>query len=116
MRAPATTAASRRPQDAPVKYPYHFRVSAQTAGRSIFGKVVPVQSNQKDLSGTKTVTLRFNGRDIRRERVDGPYVVTNVYLLDLGISGLPAGIADDVWKTIDDTLNARLNGLYTGTE
>jgi hypothetical protein len=51
--------------------------------------------------GTPTVTLRFDGRDIRRERVDGPYSVTNVYLLDLGISGLPAGIADDVWKTAD---------------
>ena len=50
-------------------------------------------------SGTQTVTLRFDGWDIRRSRVDGPYTVTHVYLVDLGAGGIPAQTADDVWVT-----------------
>jgi len=50
-------------------------------------------------SGTQTVTLRFDGWGIRRSRVDGPYTVTHVYLVDLGAGGIPAQTADDVWVT-----------------
>ena len=48
-------------------------------------------------TGTQTVTLGFDGWDIRRSRVDGPYTVTHVSLVDLGVGGIPAQIADDVW-------------------
>ncbi len=47
--------------------------------------------------GTRTVTLRFDGWDIRRSRLSGPYTVTNVYLVDVGAGGIPAQIAEDVW-------------------
>ena len=50
-------------------------------------------------SGAQTVTLQFDGWDIRRSQLDGPYTVTGVYLLDLGAGGVPAQIADDVWQT-----------------
>lgn len=50
-------------------------------------------------NGTQTVTLRFDGWDIRRFQIDGPYTVTHVYLVDLGAGGIPAQIADDVWMT-----------------
>ena len=50
-------------------------------------------------TGTQTVTLGFDGWDIRRSRVDGPYTVTQVSLVDLGVGGIPAQIADDVWVT-----------------
>jgi Tol biopolymer transport system component/pimeloyl-ACP methyl ester carboxylesterase len=49
--------------------------------------------------GTHTVTLRFDGWDIRRSRLSGPYTVTNVYLVDVGVGGIPAQIAEDVWTT-----------------
>jgi formylglycine-generating enzyme required for sulfatase activity len=50
-------------------------------------------------SGIQTATLRFDGWDIRRSRIDGPYTVTGVYLVDLGAGGIPAQTADDVWQT-----------------
>jgi len=50
-------------------------------------------------SGTQMVTLHFDGWDIRRSQIDGPYTVTHVYLVDLGAGGIPAQIADDVWVT-----------------
>jgi pimeloyl-ACP methyl ester carboxylesterase len=50
-------------------------------------------------AGTQTVTLRFDGWDIRRSGVDGPYTVTSAYLVDIGVGGIPAQTADDVWVT-----------------
>jgi len=50
-------------------------------------------------SGTQTVTIGFDGWDIRRSRADGPYSVTHVYLVDLGVGSIPAQILDDVWVT-----------------
>jgi pimeloyl-ACP methyl ester carboxylesterase len=50
-------------------------------------------------SGTQTVTLYFDGWEIRRSGLDGPYTVRHVYLTDLGAGGVPAQIADDVWTT-----------------
>jgi len=50
-------------------------------------------------TGTQAITLSFDGWDIRSSRVDGPYTVTRVSVVDLGVGGLPAQIADDVWVT-----------------
>ena len=49
--------------------------------------------------GTQEVTLDFDGWDIRRSQINGPYTVTNVYLVDLTVGGIPAQIAEDVWVT-----------------
>lgn len=49
--------------------------------------------------GTHTLTLRFDGWDIRHSRLSGPYTVTNVYLVDVGAGGIPAQIAQDMWTT-----------------
>jgi pimeloyl-ACP methyl ester carboxylesterase len=50
-------------------------------------------------AGSQTVTLRFNGEDIRRSRLDGPYTVTQLYLVDLEAGGIPAETAIAVWVT-----------------
>jgi TolB protein len=49
--------------------------------------------------GAQTVTLHFDGWDMRRSRLNGPYTVTHVALTDLGVGSIPAQIADDVWTT-----------------
>ncbi len=50
-------------------------------------------------SGTQTITLYFDGSDIYRSRVSGPYTVTHLYLVDLDAGGILAEAADDVWVT-----------------
>ena len=49
--------------------------------------------------GVQTVTLRFDGGDIYRSQVSGPYTVTHLYLVDLDAGGIPAEMADDAYTT-----------------
>ena len=51
------------------------------------------------ITGTQAITVFFDGEDILRSGLDGPYTVTEVYLMDdLGAS-IPADIEMDVWTT-----------------
>ncbi len=50
-------------------------------------------------TGSQTVTLHFNGDDIRDSGVDGPYTVSNVIVTDLQ-SAVPSALATDVWTTV----------------
>ena len=50
-------------------------------------------------SGVQTVTLRFNGWDIRDLQIDGPYTVTNLSIINLDVGGLPTVVAQNVWMT-----------------
>jgi Tol biopolymer transport system component/pimeloyl-ACP methyl ester carboxylesterase len=50
-------------------------------------------------AGTQTVTLHFDGWDIRRSRFDGPFTFSQVRLVDLSVGGIPAESADNVWTT-----------------
>jgi len=50
-------------------------------------------------TGTQTVTIYFDGEDILKSDVDGPYTVTEVYLMDDSGASIPADIEMDVWTT-----------------
>lgn len=58
-------------------------------------------------TGVITVTLPFNGDDIRRSGLNGPYTLTNLTIADQQNSGVPA-----VWKAA----NVYTTALYNSTE
>jgi hypothetical protein len=49
--------------------------------------------------GTQTITLRFEGSDIRHARLNGPYTVSNVFLIDLEAGAIPSEIKNNVYVT-----------------
>jgi hypothetical protein len=50
-------------------------------------------------TGVQTVTLRFNGDDIRSSGLDGPYIISNLIVTDQQNGAVPAVLATDVWTT-----------------
>ncbi len=64
-------------------------------GQEIGRAVEPVTLN----SGAQTVTLRFPGRMLAQAKVDGPYTVSRVMLLDEAGAALPLQEASDVLTT-----------------
>ena len=50
-------------------------------------------------TGTQTVTVYFDGEDILKSSVDGPYTVTEVYLMDDSGASIPTDIEMNVWTT-----------------
>ncbi len=49
-------------------------------------------------TGTHTVTLPFDGDDLRAAQIDGPYTVANLQVTEIN-SGIPSQIVDEAWVT-----------------
>lgn len=82
-------------------------VSANTAGTYILSAdfmqgdttVAHAIASTELTVGAQTVTLRFDGNDIWNSRLNGPYTVTNLYIVDEQAGGVPAQIATNVHTT-----------------
>lgn len=49
-------------------------------------------------SGSATLTLPFNGDEIRSAQINGPYIVTDLQIIEI-ISGVPSQIANNIYTT-----------------
>ena len=68
------------------------------------------------ITGTQSVSLRFDGELIQDGGSDGPFTVTNLLISDPQNAGIPSVMADDVWTTAayDHTQFGRIPGDMNG--
>ena len=76
-----------------------FAVAAQLVSAADGSLIAQAATSASLITGTHTLTLRFDGDTIRAAKQDGPYRVTSVLLIDNRAAALPVQEAMDVWTT-----------------
>ncbi|MCL4857776.1 MAG: Ig-like domain-containing protein [Caldilineaceae bacterium] len=85
-----------------------FLISVTATSPQNYGLLAGLEKNGQPITfavqdvvlvpGEQVVTIRFDGNDIRRSQLDGPYTVSNLSLFDKDL-GVPAQFFESAWVT-----------------